>query len=56
MSEDTRRKKPCYWSSTPGTILLAPDGEPLLIEVDPEDEALFVYDPEDGERTYLIFS
>lgn len=53
---DELRKSEAYHGSVPGqNIRLEQDGEDLIPDYD-ENGAMFVVDPKDGERTYIIWS
>lgn len=54
MSE--KRKKQCYWHIPYSIeyVRLEPEGDPLKTHVDEEDGTVYVIDPEDGERSYLV--
>ena len=55
-NNDEVRKSIAYHGSVPGkNIMLEKDGEDLVPEYD-EDGRMFVIDPKDGERTYIIWS
>jgi hypothetical protein len=52
---DEVRKSIAYHGSVPGQyIMLEKDGEDLVPEYD--DNGMFVIDPKDGEKTYIVWS
>jgi hypothetical protein len=52
---DEVRKSIAYHGSVPGkNIMLEKDGEDLIPEYD--DNGMFVIDPRDGEKTYIIWA
>ena len=52
---DELRESTAYYGSTPGFVLrLEPEGEDLIPKYDTNDR-VFVVDPKDGKRTYIVW-